>query len=460
MTPKSASIVSLQSPKDVSLGEVEAELSKIWQGYSSTNDGGGSPATRAATFNLVVYEPEETQQLLAALGFYTGPIDGIMGPRMRAALKSAQQAYGLKVDGRADSGTLVRLREEFNQQQGNEAVAGSTTAPQYALDVRGSGIADVIASQNPCRVIALCPTTGEDKGVTAQVSAYCPIQKQSSNTLICCEYVTLRGTAEALERSSSLVPSLLIGELPKFLWWKTTPDQNQQLFDLLAPSSNCVIVDSSRFTQPEVDILKLHSLMGQGINIADLNWRRLAAWQELTAEAFDAPERRAALKEVDWVTIDYEKGNSAQAFMFLGWLASRLNWHPVSRQLEGGEYDLQRIKFIGADQRQVEAELAALPTADSGEIVGDMIDLRLNSTNPDANCCTVLCSETAGCMRMEAGGGAQSCEIRQVTHLADQQAESLLSQQLQRWDHDMLYEESLAVTAQILQGGDSTTSLD
>jgi len=56
-----------------------------------------------------------------------------------------------------------------------------------------------------------------------------------------------------------------------------------------------------------------------GTPVADLNWLRLSAWQELTAEA-DPPQRRAALKEVDRVTIDYEKGSPAQALMFLvGW---------------------------------------------------------------------------------------------------------------------------------------------
>jgi len=42
---------------------------------------------------------------------------------------------------------------------------------------------------------------------------------------------------------------------------------------------------------------------------------------------------------------------------------------------------------------------------------------------------------------MEAGGGAQSCRFQQVTPLADQKAE-ILSQQLQRWGQDALYEES------------------
>ncbi len=86
-----------------------------------------------------------------------------------------------------------------------------------------------------------------------------------------------------------------------------------------------------------------------------------------------------------------------------------------------------------------------------GEIPGDLIALRLNSTNEAADCCTVLCSETGGCMRMEAGGGAQSCRFEQVTPLSDQKAEVLLSQQLQRWGPEPLYEESLDVTAQMLR---------
>ncbi|MGL6341678.1 MAG: OpcA/G6PD domain-containing protein, partial [Waterburya sp.] len=65
--------------------------------------------------------------------------------------------------------------------------------------------------------------------------------------------------------------------------------------------------------------------------------------------------------------------------------------------------------------------------------------------------CTVLCSSTTGCMRMEAGGGAQACYIEQVTPLADQKTEELLGKQLQRWGREMLYEESMAVTSEILK---------
>lgn len=444
----SSPLVSLQSPKDVSLNEITAELGKIWTGYSATGDDGSAPAaTRAATFSLIVYAPQEVQQLLAALGFYQGPIDGIRGPRMEVALRSAQKAYGLEATGKATPETKERLQQAILEKRS----AGEQPSMDYVLDASGSGLADAIASQNPCRVITLCPISGEDEGVTAQVSAYCPIKKQKRSSLICCEYITLTGTEEALSRVAGLVQSLMIGGLPKFLWWKDRPNSNPEIFNRLSSSCNAIIMDSSEFDDAASELVNIQSLIEEGHNIADLNWRRLAAWQELTAEAFDPPERRDALLEVDRVTLDYEKGNPAQAFMFLGWLASRLQWTPVAVESEGGDYDLKRIKFKSQDQRSIEAELAAVPVGDVGDVAGDMIDLKLASTNLQADCCTVLCSETRGCMRMEAGGGAQSCRIQHVTPLQDQSAETLLSQQLQRWDQDVLYNESLTVTAQIVE---------
>ncbi|NEP41490.1 MAG: hypothetical protein F6K35_20570, partial [Okeania sp. SIO2H7] len=114
---------------------------------------------------------------------------------------------------------------------------------------------------------------------------------------------------------------------------------------------------------------------------------------------------------------------------------------------------ITHIKFHGQNNQEIVAELAAIPTADFGEIPGDLVGVRLGSTNPgaDINCCTILCSETTGCMRLESGGKAQSCLTEQVTALTDQKAEALMAQQLQHWGRDILYEESLAMTAQMLK---------
>ncbi len=371
MNTQATSVVSLQAPKDVSVSQVEAELSKIWQSY------GENSATRATTFNLLVYEPE------------------VIGAASRLAS------------------------------------------------------VDAIASQSPCRVIDLVTLNEEDQGISAQVAAYCPIQKNRSS-LVCGEYITLTGAKIAFERVHSILPELLIPDLPVFLWWKDSPAPNTRMFEKMVNLSDRLIMDSATFANSEADLLKVQGMLTSGTQIADLNWQRLAPWQELTAQAFDQPDRRSAVWEIDGITIDYERGNSTQALMFLGWIASRLEWEPVERNFEGGDYDIQHIVFEGRNQIKIKAELAAIPIGDVGEVVGDLIGLRLTASNQNTDACNVFCSESTGCMRMEAGGGAQNYRVHQVSSLADQSADTLLGQQLQRWGREVLYEESLSLAAKII----------
>lgn len=439
----SSPLISLQAPKDVSIEEIEAELTKLWQNAGSDE---GMAATRATTFSFLVYEPDETQTLLSSLGFYSGPIDGIAGSRTSAAVKAAQIAYGLDETGKMTPELLEQLRAAWiRKNDGDE-----DTSPKYSADLSSSSVADAIAAANPCRIITLCPTAGSDEGVSAQVSAYCPINKRGSSTLICCEYITLQGTAEALDRIGGVITELMVQDLPKFVWWKAVPDMEYSLFHRLLSEANTLIVDSSKFTASETDLSTVSTILQQGNNVADLNWNRLAAWQELTAAAFDPPERRSDLAQVDQVSINYEKGNATQALMYLGWLASRMEWNPLSIERESNDYEIHRIKFGDRQQRTIEAELTGLPMADVGDVVGDLVSLKLTSTNLEADCCTVLCSETSGCMHMEAGGGAQACRIQQVTALDDQNTEHLLGQQLRRWGKDVLYHESMEKMQQIL----------
>ena len=263
--------------------------------------------------------------------------------------------------------------------------------------------------------------------------------------------MTLTGTAAALERVGGIISELTISGLPTFVWWKASPEPEYGIFKRLASQGDTLVVDSSTFSEPEGQLVQLGQMLEQNIPLADLNWGRLSPWQELTAAAFDPPERRNAVLEIDRVTIDYEKGNATQALMFLGWLASRLQWKPVAYEQEGGDYDITRVKFLNNEQKTIEAELAGVPVADWGDVLGDLISLKLSSTNLQADCCTVLCSGTTGCMRMEASGGAQACRIEQVTSLADQQTDQLIQKQLQRWGTDALYEESIDVTMGILK---------
>ena len=51
------------------------------------------------------------QQTLADRGFYRGPIDGVIGPRTRAALRAYQARHGLVVTGALDPATVRSLNE-------------------------------------------------------------------------------------------------------------------------------------------------------------------------------------------------------------------------------------------------------------------------------------------------------------------------------------------------------------
>ena len=119
MVSQAPTIYSLQTPKDISLSDVEAELSQIWQSYGIGDANGALPAaTRATTFTLIVYEPEETQYLLAASGYYNGPIDGNSAPQMEAALREVQKTHKLAETGTATPETLAILREEVGKRHG------------------------------------------------------------------------------------------------------------------------------------------------------------------------------------------------------------------------------------------------------------------------------------------------------------------------------------------------------
>jgi glucose-6-phosphate dehydrogenase assembly protein OpcA len=384
------------------------------------------------------------------LGFYDGPIDGIAGPAQAKAVKKAQKAYGLEPTARLDRATMQQIKTAYDSHIKTADNYTAIVTPTGEIEERGYVVADAIANTNPRRIIALCPLPGEDKGVNAQVSAYCPMKKQSEHTLVCSEYITLQGAAAALERNGESIASLTIPELPRFLWWKGTPTPDRSLFQHLAKSVNSVIFDSAAFNNPEGDLLELHKVLTQGITAIDLNWHRLGVWQELSAEAFDPPARRKDITEIDRVDINYEKGNPAQALMFLGWLASRLQWQPVKYIHEGGDYDLRIVEFTNPDGRIIHAELAGMPMADVGEIPGDLISIRLTSTNLNADCCTAICSEVAGCMQMEAGGRTQACRVEEVTATADRGAVDLLAEYLHRWGQEVLYEESMAIVAGML----------
>lgn len=71
---------------------------------------------------------QETQRLLARLGYDPGPADGAMGPRTRDAIRAFQQDRGLASDGRASGSLLAQIKEAAKAVPNISAAAEPTNA--------------------------------------------------------------------------------------------------------------------------------------------------------------------------------------------------------------------------------------------------------------------------------------------------------------------------------------------
>lgn len=71
---------------------------------------------------------KQKQHLLAYLGYYTGTIDGIWGPKCQAATEAFQRDYSLTVDGKFGTDTEKRIRE----------VIATGEEPKHAEDITGT----------------------------------------------------------------------------------------------------------------------------------------------------------------------------------------------------------------------------------------------------------------------------------------------------------------------------------
>jgi peptidoglycan hydrolase-like protein with peptidoglycan-binding domain len=80
----------------------------------------------------------QAQQALQDQGVNPGPIDGLMGPQTRAALREYQKKENLKVTGRLDSATKDRLLAGKTATSSPSASPSTTSAPPTT----GAGAAD------------------------------------------------------------------------------------------------------------------------------------------------------------------------------------------------------------------------------------------------------------------------------------------------------------------------------
>jgi len=84
----------------------------------------------------------QLQQALNDKGFNAGPVDGVSGPKTKAALKQFQQSQGIAASGKADNQTLAALgvsgSSAASSQSSDTSLSSSPSASQGASSMGSS----------------------------------------------------------------------------------------------------------------------------------------------------------------------------------------------------------------------------------------------------------------------------------------------------------------------------------
>ncbi|MBM3464614.1 MAG: hypothetical protein FJX76_21160 [Armatimonadetes bacterium] len=245
--------------------------------------------------------------------------------------------------------TLTKAWQQRATVGGGDAIVRAATLNLliFSQDPNVSQLIDDVLSEivekHPLRAITVI---AQPKAPESAMRAWTQVHTTALNggvRQLCCEQVTIDARGDAVDGLEGAVLPLIDPELPVYLWWRGDPPFEGSFFERLVGSSDYMIFDSADFREPDEDLAWVgHLVKDQPFDIAysDVNWARLTPWQALTAQFFDGLEFRPCLDAISDVRIEYVDDNfgsrvSAQAWLLLGWLASRLGWRPVSAPASG-----------------------------------------------------------------------------------------------------------------------------
>ena len=231
------------------------------------------------------------------------------GPR-RAALEAAVSRHQ---SGWIEVGEVERALAALRAGEGHPSVRATTLnlvvrcgdAEQLKIAHR---VLDRIGSSRPLRAMIVMPATGTPRARVSSDSG------SDHRREVFNELVELRGNRVALPSS---VTSLLVADLPVFLWWQgELPPEGDAVLEEMVEMTTRMIVDSD---QAGIDAVARVDAMATGL--VDLAWVRTGPWREAIAALFDGRSQRRLLDHLVAVEVSGPRNQSA---LLAGWLRSRL----------------------------------------------------------------------------------------------------------------------------------------
>jgi len=235
---------------------------------------------------------------------------------------------------------------EVSAEEDQQAVMRACVANLVVVNPAGESAGEIspmiaeVTHQHPSRVILLlCEPDSSQASLDAMVTAQCHPSGRGRKQ-ICCEQIVIQAAGENVIRLPSLVRTLVIPDLPVFLWWRGLPDFKSALFTEFIQGADRVILDSAGLADAEQGLRTLAALVeerAQKTAFSDLSWCRLTPWRVLVAGFFDVPKYKPYLARLNRVQIESVGGGSsepsipAHCLLLAAWLASRLNWKATTK---------------------------------------------------------------------------------------------------------------------------------
>lgn len=316
--------------------------------------------------------------------------------------------------------------------------------------------------RHPSRAVVLVPEPGDrPEPLDARISTHCH-DAVGGGDQICYEEVVLTVRGEAANHLNGIVAPLLIHDLPTHVWWPGNCPFNDPVFDQLIDLGDRLIVDSSDFVDLLGGLRRLANLRRRS-GVGDLTWERLAWWQELTAQFFDAPRFRRYLPNLSRLRIQYAVASPtsgrrdedeevapgvaapmAQPLLYAGWIATRLGWrrYRTIQRLDEGGFSLRM------EGKHEMVDLVVEPVVTDAVRPGELMSVRLRSLGETGAAEFIVDRDGEDAM-VATNADGMTALLRRVTMAAPRESE-LLSSQLTVDRADRVYEDALRAAAILL----------
>lgn len=315
-----------------------------------------------------------------------------------------------------------------------------------------------VTSHHPSRAIVLV----EDRGAEAPllgswVTSRCALSSGASRQL-CCEQVTIKASSARVKETPSAIASLILADLPVFLWWRDVPKLHGQVFEKCASLADRVLVDSAMADSLESCFGEIAAFLGRKhkrLSLMDLNWARLLTWRSTIAAFYDVSDYIPALENLRTVAITFHEGDgphaAARALYLSAWLATRLGWKLKAEG--GGSRDGDNFRFVFvAAQGEIEVTLKAV--GGQRDQLGHIDEVILTTRDTSSSNSVFSVRRTTDGMRLTTGVTLDGTQRPDRVMGYDRWTDSaLLSRELEHIVRDRVFEQAALLANEMTSAG-------